>query len=106
MTTFIAWDELLETRLAEVDRHHRHLVGLINALGQGLSANEVSNAAIQELYLELVDYTQYHFEEEEKISVQAGVDQRHRADHELEHQAFMNEIHTLYQKKRFFFGDT
>jgi len=100
MTTFIAWDELLETGLTEVDRHHRHLVDLTNALGKGLSTNDVSNTAIQDLFLQLVDYTRYHFEEEEKISVQAEVDQRHRADHELEHQTFMNEINTLYQKNQ------
>lgn len=49
MTTFIAGDKLLETGFMEVDRHHCHLVDLTNALGKGLSTNDVSNAAFQKL---------------------------------------------------------
>lgn len=92
------WDYNFETGLAEVDQQHKHLVKIINAFGQLLSQNKVDSAALENVLAELIAYTQYHFEEEEKLSCRAGVDQRHVQLHEAEHRNFLQEVTLLHQQ--------
>ncbi len=75
------WDQNFETGLDEVDLQHQRLVKITNDFGKILSQNEVGSEDIENVFAELVSYTQYHFEEEEKLSRQAGVDMRHIEHH-------------------------
>ncbi|WP_020674580.1 GGDEF domain-containing protein [Geopsychrobacter electrodiphilus] len=92
------WDQNFETGLAEVDQQHKHLVKVINEFGQLLSQNSVNSADLEQVFTELVSYTQYHFEEEEKMSHRTGVDIRHVEHHEREHLNFLQEVTLLHQQ--------
>ncbi|MBN1958797.1 MAG: hemerythrin family protein [Desulfuromonadales bacterium] len=94
----IHWDESLETGLSEVDKQHHHLVDVTNRFGTLLSHDEIRPADIASLLEELISYTQYHFEEEEKVMRQAGIDQRHLDLHEKEHQSFFQDVTVLQQQ--------
>lgn len=91
------WDKKFETGLTEVDKQHRHLVDVTNTFGFLLSHDDVNQEKLEEVFSELVSYTQYHFEEEEKLMQQAVLDSRHLKEHEQEHQGFLQEVALLHQ---------
>ncbi len=74
------------TGLATVDQQHRHLVGLINQFDNLLMQPEGADAdAIEQLFAELKDYAQYHFQDEEGLMERSAMDPRHMAQHRTEH---------------------
>ena len=92
------WDQNLETGLSEIDSQHQHLVRVTNQYGMLLSQNEVTAAALEALFSELVSYTQYHFDEEEKLMVAKSLDNRFLQRHEQEHRGFLQEVGLLHQE--------
>jgi len=93
------WDQNLETGLSEVDNQHQHLVRVTNRFGNLLSEDEVTAADLEEVFAELISYTQYHFEEEEKLMVSKCLDYRFLEQHQREHQGFLLEVGQLHQEK-------
>ncbi|MDM7457014.1 MAG: diguanylate cyclase [Tepidimonas sp.] len=94
------WDDTLLTGLDAVDAQHHRLVGLFNALnramfhGRALSANEQ-----QAIFDELVAYSRYHFEDEERLMAEAGVDPRHRELHARLHQEFVAQVRSMWDAR-------
>lgn len=87
------WDESFVTGIGEVDKQHKQLVMLINRLGGLLlSGQSVTPAAVGALFSELVDYTNYHFREEEALMTGLGLDSRHVDFHRDEHARFVAEV--------------
>ena len=64
--TLIKWDDSLSVQVEQIDQQHRKLVDLINELFTALKSGKGSEVTGQILD-SLVDYTQYHFREEEKL---------------------------------------
>lgn len=100
MTPIFEWNPLLNTGLEEADRQHQHLLNLINSFGDAVANRLVNESDVATLYDELVDYTCYHFEEEERLMVQAHIDPRHFTEHTRMHQSFIAEVGRLYQHYR------
>lgn len=71
------WDHRFETGLSTVDKQHHHLVDLVNLAGDILLAGKSSEEELQNLFAQLADYAIYHFNEEERLMAEAGVDLRH-----------------------------
>ncbi|MFO7831435.1 MAG: bacteriohemerythrin [Desulfuromonadaceae bacterium] len=92
------WEKSFETGLSEVDRQHRYLVELSNQFGKQLSEDSVSPAAMEQLFQELADYTQYHFDEEEKAMAHYRVDPRHVEFHEEVHNGFLSDVMQMYEE--------
>jgi hemerythrin len=87
------WDRHFETGLATVDQQHRALVDLINRFGNSLTnTDSVSIPEIEALLGELTAYTQYHFQEEENMMLQVGLDRRHVQEHQQFHKIFLEEV--------------
>ncbi|HEY5674112.1 MAG TPA: bacteriohemerythrin [Malonomonas sp.] len=86
------WDQNFVTGLKEIDQQHQHLVTVTNEFGRLLSLNGVLPSDIEKIYAELVSYTQYHFQEEEKLMAASGVDERHINLHQQDHQGFLQEV--------------
>jgi len=66
--TQIRWQKVFDTGIPEVDEQHKKLVAMINQLEDSNAAG--GDAVDHEIGLvlrKLVDYTQYHFSEEERI---------------------------------------
>ncbi|MCA1797565.1 MAG: diguanylate cyclase, partial [Geobacteraceae bacterium] len=98
MEVFV-WEKSFETGLTEVDRQHRYLVELSNQFGKQLSEDNVSHAAMEQLFRELADYTQYHFDEEEKEMAHSRVDPRHVEYHEEIHNGFLADLMEMYEEE-------
>ena len=66
MDVFV-WDQRFVTGLDTVDSQHRHLVDLVNQVGDFLLENSGDEAALQAVFGELATYALEHFAEEEKL---------------------------------------
>ena len=94
MATF-QWSSNFVTNLPKVDEQHRHLVDLINALGDHLGNDEIDESELDALFRELIDYTDYHFSEEERMMRRVGLDPRHVDRHADSHKRFLHDIELL-----------
>jgi hemerythrin len=86
------WSKYFETGLTEVDQQHIKLVLLINNFDSLVQNSKTSPQDIETVFRELVDYTQYHFREEEAMMVSVGLDARFVNKHIEIHVAFLDEI--------------
>jgi hemerythrin len=76
------WTEGLSLGVEEFDRHHRHLVHLINRLYESESGGEQRDV-LGEVLAELSNYTLYHFFAEEDVMQRQEFPGRHK--HRSEH---------------------
>ncbi|PIW45507.1 MAG: GGDEF domain-containing protein [Zetaproteobacteria bacterium CG12_big_fil_rev_8_21_14_0_65_54_13] len=90
------WDSNFITDIADVDEQHMHLLDLINKLGEHLAGNDIALDYIEEIYQELADYAHYHFQCEEGLMQEAGLDQRHLDFHRKEHLDFLHEVTSMH----------
>jgi diguanylate cyclase (GGDEF)-like protein/hemerythrin-like metal-binding protein len=87
------WDQGYITGLDEVDRQHKRLVELINRFGDSLLEGAgVARSDLETMFSELVDYTNYHFSEEEAMMGAAGLDEGYIRSHRTEHANFIAEL--------------
>ncbi len=88
-----SWNQEFATDLGEIDRHHRHLFDLVNALGQVIELNSLPDRRMLERLLgDLGDYARYHFAAEEDLMAAEAVDMRHRDSHIGAHRTFVDRI--------------
>ena len=90
------WDTHFITGLADVDSQHQHLVNIINQYGELLASDRLIFEDIEVLLQELVGYTHYHFEEEERLMSVSKVDQRHQQAHIDKHQDFLRDLMAMH----------
>ncbi|MDD2915620.1 MAG: bacteriohemerythrin [Gallionella sp.] len=93
------WDQRFETGLEMVDHQHRHLVDLVNVAGNILLGGKASEAELQDLFSQLADYAIYHFNEEERLMVEIGVDPRHVDAHKIQHREFLKQVTTMWNNR-------
>lgn len=94
------WDATLITGLAEVDAQHHHLVDLFNALNRALFHSATLSASAQQAaFDELLAYAHRHFEDEEQLMRDAGVDPRHRGLHERLHREFVEQVRAMWDTR-------
>jgi len=92
------WNKNYMTGLPDVDQQHQHLVNITNKFGNLLAEDKVNINDIEELFKELASYTEYHFQEEEALMLQSGIDQRHYEHHIKVHKGFLHEISVMHSK--------
>lgn len=84
---FFNWSEQFETGISEIDFQHRHLINLVNNLAEAKDEQDsTARSIIVKITLEqLLQYTVYHFENEEKFMGKAQYEhlQEHKKAHEL-----------------------
>ena len=92
------WDKHFETGLDTVDQQHRALVDLINRFGELLAGvHNVPFEELEEVFVELTAYTQYHFQEEENMMLQVGLDAQFVRMHKQLHADFLQELITTHE---------
>ncbi|WP_370278925.1 GGDEF domain-containing protein [Pontibacterium sp.] len=95
------WDSSFLTGINEVDDQHHRLVDIINQFGDLLAEqNEVTTLAMEGLLQELIEYTHYHFSEEEQFMEAAGIDPRHLKPHKEAHKHFIEEVLNIRSELR------
>jgi len=93
------WDQRFETGLEMVDQQHRHLVDLVNVAGNILLGGKASETELQDLFGQLADYAIYHFNEEERLMVEIGVDPRHVDAHKIQHREFLKQVTMMWNNR-------
>lgn len=94
------WDRVFATGLETIDRQNRHLVDLINRLGDTLVDGQAGHTEVLDgLFRELTDYADQHFAEEERLMDRAAVDARHVARHRQSHLRFIEQISSMWDSR-------
>lgn len=63
----IEWDEArLSVHIREIDEQHKWWIGIINELHESLM-NSLGPETLEKTFLNVIEYTAYHFDEEEKL---------------------------------------
>jgi len=90
MAIFI-WDDSYKTGVESIDEQHKKLVDLLNQLDESLNIGGDTHIVIR-LLDELVEYTKFHFKDEEKFMTEHGYNEKDYQDHLLVHQQFIDQI--------------
>ncbi|MCX7881795.1 MAG: bacteriohemerythrin [Brevinematales bacterium] len=93
--TFLLWDESMSVGVAEFDAHHRKLVDLVNTLFDAMKTGK-GKEVMGKVLEELVAYSRYHFEAEEKLM--RNYEYPAYITHRGEHEHLVEEVLALSQK--------
>ena len=94
------WDESFLTGIDAVDSQHRGLVDSINRLGELLAGEAHDPGSVELLSQALADYTRTHFEHEEHMMRERGIDPRHLEVHVAAHARFIAHLGPLGSWRR------
>ncbi len=83
----LLWTEAMATGIAMVDEQHQRLLEIFNRLALAQAEDAARETVLASLD-ELLDYTHYHFREEELLICHSRLDSRHRAMHLQAHESF------------------
>lgn len=80
----LVWSEEYSINVAEIDAQHKKLLEHVNNLHAGVEA-QIDKEDLRQLVLDLVEYTRFHFGEEEKLMKQHGMEhiKKHHKEHKL-----------------------
>lgn len=87
----IEWKDLFLTNIPEIDLQHKKLIEVLNKVL--IAQRENNTAEVKEIFVQLIQYSQYHFEFEEN-HMQFN---RYKklSEHKLEHQYYIKQIQNL-----------
>lgn len=85
----IAWDDSVKIGIDEVDSQHRILVDLINKLHSAMR-NRAGHTVMSQIFTDLVDYTEKHFSDEERLLEKSGYEKLD--DHKVIHRKMVNQV--------------
>lgn len=89
------WDGHFVTGLDDVDKQHHQLVKLINRFGHLLASNNLQPSDINQVLSDLWRYTRHHFQDEEALMQEKGVDERHVKLQKEAHNYFLSEMEAI-----------
>lgn len=93
----IRWQRVFDTGIPKIDEQHKKLVGMINSLEQAhASGPDAADHEIGLVLRKLVEYTQYHFAEEERVMEQISFAERKY--HAERHKELMHHVAGLFKK--------
>lgn len=85
----ITWNESYSVNVAEIDRQHQKLIGMVNELNEAMKIGK-GKEKVGKILSELVSYTVTHFKAEEKYFDQFGYPETDQ--HKKEHAAFIEKV--------------
>ena len=91
------WTSEYSVGVTVLDSHHQKLFDIINDLFN-LMDNDANDKKIIDTLAKLVEYTEYHFSEEEQVMAKMGYPQL--AEHHKQHQDFTDTIKKFYQESQ------
>lgn len=96
MNTF-HWTKDFVTGVAEVDEQHHELLNLANKLGNAILQGGMAPEEMSDIIQSIVDYTHYHFEEEEKLMHRERLSLKHIERHVAQHKRLADDIKEFSQ---------
>ena len=97
------WDENFNTGIEVIDTQHYQLVSILNRLAMNI-ASETNRDDLDAIFEELVDYTLYHFETEERIWHKYLPDNPLEMEHQVIHKEFVDKV--LYLKSQLYISSS
>lgn len=81
--SILQWEKKFELGVPEFDEHHKHLVELLNEVYRSAVQKE-NRETLDRVARELIHYTGYHFQAEERAMTECGYPglAQHREEHE------------------------
>ncbi|MBI5898869.1 MAG: hemerythrin domain-containing protein [Rhodocyclales bacterium] len=99
MDAFV-WDDRFVTGIAVVDQQHRHLVDVVNQVGDMLlGGDRIAESTLQSLFKSLADYAVKHFADEERLMKEVGLDPRHAEMHTRHHREFVHQVVSMWNSR-------
>ncbi len=92
---FFQWSKSFETGITKIDIQHKVIVKILNELYEAVIEHK-EEEKMHQIVDELVQYTIYHFGEEEKLFRKYGFPQQE--DHRKEHQMFIDKINASVEE--------
>lgn len=86
---FFKWLSFYETGNEEIDNQHKKLISLVNEMFEAISKDN-SFSSSKKIVMDLVDYTDYHFTEEEELFIKYKYPAAE--GHLLQHKNFVDKI--------------
>jgi hemerythrin-like metal-binding protein len=86
----VEWDESYSVGIDTFDNHHKKLFELLNGLSRISDKGETGSEVVSKTLKELLNYTEYHFGEEEKALGECGHSDLHIQKEE--HEYFANKV--------------
>jgi hemerythrin-like metal-binding protein len=83
------WSDGFNIGLREIDDQHERLVAMLNRLARHHTSKTADDDLLR-VFDELVSYTAYHFQTEDRVMTEAAVDARHAEAHRRAHQDFVS----------------
>ncbi len=93
---FISWKSCYCVGHPKIDNQHRRLLALLNLLHEKVQAR-LSAALIDKALIELINYAEEHFRDEEEVMER--INYPHLAEHRAEHERLVLEVFAF--KERF-----
>lgn len=93
--SYIKWTDDYSVGVKTMDEQHKRLIDLINEYYEGIMQKK-NKEALAKMMQGLLDYTKYHFGDEEKLMLQSGYAKLPAQKNQHEH--FVNTIRD-YQKR-------
>jgi len=89
------WNDEFSVKVGTFDGHHKRLIDLINQLHDAMSSGK-GREVIGKIVNSLIEYTKYHFGEEERLMTKYVYDGL--PVHKIEHQKFVDKVSDLKAK--------
>ncbi len=94
------WDEKFITGLTQVDEQHHQLAILFNEFSNSFYLlNSYPKTDLSVVFARVVDYTRYHFQDEEALMRAEGVDARHVYAHTALHTQFVAQAQLMWERQ-------
>ncbi len=91
----LEWSDKLSVNVDEIDAQHKKLIELINRLNDAWK-NDFKREDVRSVFMELIDYTKYHFSSEEKYMEENGYPDLEA--HKKQHEKFVKKLQNLQSK--------
>ena len=92
--SYLQWTENLSVGVQRMDDHHKKLVDLINQVFDAMSGD--ATGTVETVLSDLLDYTRYHFGEEEKLLEACGFPDF--IEHQAIHRGMVKEVLDMRQR--------
>lgn len=99
MDAFV-WSDRFATGFEKVDSQHRHLIDVVNRVGDMLLGGDaIPETQLTTLFKELADYARQHFSDEEHLMRESGIAPQHILHHAASHRSFTEQVISMWQAR-------
>jgi hemerythrin len=91
------WEERYSVGVSVMDEHHKKLFDIVSRVHDAVRGSQ-AEGKLEGLIGELLDYTRYHFGEEERMLQQIGFPKL--ADHKAQHEKFVADLQAFQKEAK------